>query len=181
MTSTERTARDGRLGSERQSPRYPDAGRLFHLVLFTERRTGHLRPFPVARALVGALRSVEAEGLSETHAYLVMPDQLQWLLRLGSFAELARTVRLLKQRSERAITARLMLPGPLWAPAWAEVPIDEETDLVARTRSIFGLVDGSGNPDAARHWPHWDCPNGERWLPEGRFDALLQPRSGEAG
>jgi hypothetical protein len=140
----------------RRGPRFPDVGGVFRVTLFTERRIGHLKPFPVARLVVDALRASDAEQLSETLAFAVLPDQVQWLFVLGDFTTLSATVKKVKARSEAGIVPRIMLPGPLWQPAFAEERLVDRTAAEPVAEAIALAPVHGGQAETPGAWPHWD-------------------------
>ena len=136
--------------------RFPDAGRSFHVTLFTERRTRHLSPLPVARSVVRALAAAAAEALTRTLAWTVLPDQVQWVFVLGDFTELARPIRAVKTRSAAEIVPRLMLAGPLWQPAFAEERLPDDAAVEARARAVVAAPLHKRLVREIGAWSHWD-------------------------
>lgn len=161
----------------RHRDRFPDAGVIFHLGLFTERRTLHLKPFAVARAVARALRRADEDQYTETLAWVVLPDQVQWLFVLRDFTTLSRPVREVKASSEREIAPMIEPYGPIWQPAFAETRIK---DLEAAERLALDVVltragsKPAGDPGA---WSHWDAIWTQRWMEQ----SLLPGRSDQIG
>lgn len=94
--------------------------------------------------------------MSETLAWAVLPDQVQWLFVLGDFTTLSATVKKVKARCEAEIVPRIMLPTPLWQPAFAEerLPDREAADPVAE--AIVTAPVQAGHAESPAAWPHWD-------------------------
>ena len=98
----------------------------------------------------------DAEALTTTLAYAVLPDQVQWLFVLRDFTLLREPVRRVKARTAREIVPRIFLPGPLWQPAFAE---DRPPDRAAAEASAAAIIRAPvrhGHADRAGDWPHWD-------------------------
>jgi hypothetical protein len=142
--------------SRQPALRFPDVGGIFRISLFTERRVGHLRPLPVARTVIRALRASDDEALSDTLAFAVLPDQVQWLFVLGDFTTLAAVVKKVKARSEGEIATRLMLPGPLWQPAFAEERIADDAAAERVAEAMLEAPLDAGCAETPGAWPHWD-------------------------
>ena len=140
----------------RRGDRFPDVGGVFRVSLFTERRIGHLRPFPVARIVIQALQASDAEKLSETLAFSVLPDQVQWLFVLGDFTTLSATVKKVKARSEAEIVPRIMLPSPLWQPAFAEERLADRAAAEPVAEAMLRAPLQAGLAETPGAWPHWD-------------------------
>lgn len=144
------------VSSRRGAARFPDVGIIFRVSLFTERRVGHLRPLPVARTVVRALRASDDEALSDTLAYAILPDQVQWLFVLGDFTTLAAVAKKVKARCEAELAARLMLPGPLWQPAFAEERISDQSAAERVAEAMLQAPLEAGHAATHAAWPHWD-------------------------
>ena len=136
--------------------RFPDADGIFHISWCTERRIRYLKPFEAGRAVVRAMRASDAQALTDTLAYVVMADQVHWLFVLGDFTELSRPVRQVKLASEAAVRQAFPFTGPLWQPAFAEVPLDDLDAAEALAEQLVMEPVRRRQSPAAAAWPHWD-------------------------
>jgi REP element-mobilizing transposase RayT len=59
-------------------------------------------------------RRLEKDGLWECNAFVLMPDHLHMLIRLGEGADLSRVINLFKGRSAFAINRARNSKGPVW-------------------------------------------------------------------
>lgn len=145
-----------RSAARQRGDRFPDVGGVFRVTLFTERRIGHLRPFPIARIAIRALQASDAEKLSETLAFAVLPDQVQWLFVLGDFTTLSATVKKVKARAADEIVPRIMLPSPLWQPAFAEERLADRAAAESVAEAMLRAPLQAGLAETPGTWPHWD-------------------------
>ena len=136
--------------------RFPDANGIFHVSWCTERRVRYLEPLQAGRAVVHALRASDADALTETLTYVVLADQVHWLFVLGDFVALSRPVRQVKQASEAAIRRTFPFSGPLWQPAFAEVPVSDLDAAAELARQLVMEPVRRRQSPAAGAWPHWD-------------------------
>lgn len=131
--------------------RYSEPGRIYLITTVTRDRAPIFRNLEAARSLVRTLRSAQDRGHAETLAYVVMPDHLHWLMRLGDVRPLAEVVR-----SVKAVTSRR--PGhAVWQAGYHDHAVRREEDLTAIARYIVAnplrasLVRNLGD------YPHWDA------------------------
>ena len=81
-----------------------------------------------ARALIRALRYQESKGHARTLAFVVMPDHLHWLLRLGERLPLSQVVAVTKRWSAEQVNCEL-----------ARTDSSSLLALGARQKAIFGM------------------------------------------
>ena len=107
--------------------------------------------FTNARALIRLLREIEAHALAETLAFVVMPDDLHWLLSLGEKRPLSKVVGTLKSLSARR------LGGPIWQAGFHDHAVRKEEDLPALARYIVANPLRAGLVARIGDYPHWDA------------------------
>jgi REP element-mobilizing transposase RayT len=138
-------ARDLRKG------RYSEPGRLYVVTAVTRHREPVFEDLLAARILVRTLRREQEMARAQTLAFVVMPDHIHWLLRLGEGAALSSVVRAVK-----AVSAH-RLGRAVWQDGFHDRAIRREEDLAAVARYIVA------NPLRARlverigDYPHWDA------------------------
>ncbi len=137
--------------------RYSTPGQEYLVTTVTMGRIRIFDDFDCARLLVSVLRRTEAEGMVDWLAWVIMPDHLHALLRLGSEAELASLFHTVKGCSARLINRRLGRAGPLWQPSFHDRALRAEEDRVAVARYIVANPLRSGLVDRIGDFPHWDC------------------------
>jgi len=112
-----------------------------------------------AQEVVRWLRASDAEKRTESLAWVVMPDQVQWLFRLRKHP-LSSVVKSLKERSAHALHQRNAARGRIWQPGCYDQSQCDERQLLARATDILstpvraGLASGlHGYPFAWCRWP----------------------------
>ncbi len=144
-----------RLAKGRQS----DVGAAYAVTFATRGRSPLLARAPAARQVIAQIRSSDGEGLSRTHAWVVMPDHVHWLFSLRC-DDLASCVRCCKSRSARAINLALGAAGPVWQAGFFDHRLRGEDDLRAQARYILLNPVRAGLVRSAGDYPYWGC----RWI-----------------
>jgi putative transposase len=75
---------------------------------------------------------------AESHAWVLMPDHLHWLFRLGERLELSRLAQQFKSRSAIAVNRFRQVSTPVWQPGFYDHQLRRERDLAAQARYIVG-------------------------------------------
>ena len=115
-----------------------------------------LRDWRAARLLVDEMRLAEQEGLVASLAWVIMPDHLHWLLRLGD-ADLAGLMKRLKGRSARRINRYLGLGGLFWQAGYHDRAVRREEDLRVVARYIIANPIRAGMVERVGDYPLWDA------------------------
>ena len=87
--------------NELRKGRVSQVGRIYHLTLVTQNRAPLFGNLQAGRKLVRELMRLQADGMTETICYVIMPDHLHWLMELHA-GSLAEAVKLLKGRTAHA-------------------------------------------------------------------------------
>ena len=128
-----------------------------HLVTTTtQNRIPWFRDFRKARQLVRCLMDSQHRGRSNTLAYVVMPDQLHWLLVPGENQDLSLVVGALKTASVHRIGRAL------WQTGFHGQVLPREEDPKAISRYVIANPVRAGLVKGLRDYPHWDAV----WLQE---------------
>ena len=110
------------------------------------------------RCVVDALRRAEARGQARTLAFVVMPDRLHWLLRLGTEAQLAKVVARVKRESSASLNASDEQVGRrIWQPGYYEHHAHSDEDLYSQARYIVENPIRAGVVLEIGDYPLWDC------------------------
>lgn len=137
--------------------RYSELGRIYLITTITEQRRPVFADWRLGRLLAQTLRQSDAEGRSQTLAWVVMPDHLHWLMALRNGADLAGTMRWVKGVSARKIGLASRLPIRVWQPGYHDHAVRREEDLLAMARYVVAnplrkkLVQRIGD------YPLWDA------------------------
>jgi len=89
-------------------------------------------------------------------AWVIMPDHLHWLLRLGD-ADLAGLMKRLKGRSARRINRYLGLGGLFWQAGYHDRAVRREEDLRVVARYIIANPIRAGMVERVGDYPLWDA------------------------
>ena len=144
--------------------RYSEPGRIYLLTTVTAGRRPLFRRLPLARALVDCLRYPHDRGEVVSHAFVVMPDHLHWLVQLQESQTLAGLMGPLKTFSARRINARRNLSGcPVWQPGFHDRAVRKDEDLRALARYVVANPLRAGLVERIEDYPHWDAA----WLDGG--------------
>ena len=123
-----------------------------HLVTTTtQNRIPWFRDFRKARHLVRCLMDSQYRGVSNTLAYVVMPDQLHWLLVPGENQDLSHVVGALKNASAHRIGRAL------WQRGFHDQVLRSEEDPKAIGRCVVAEPVHAGLVKGLRDYPHWDA------------------------
>ena len=139
-------------GGDLRKGRVSEPGRAYLLTFVTRSREPLFLDFSRGRCLVQELRAVDAQGLSKTLAFVVMPDHCHWLA-IPCTVSLSDLVGRVKARSAKGIARA----GGVWQRGFHDHALRREEDLRATARYIIanplraGLVSNIGD------YPLWDA------------------------
>jgi REP element-mobilizing transposase RayT len=125
------SARDLRKG------RWSGAHQAYLITTVTHRRERLFEQPVCARAVIHALRHATEQGFARTHAFVVMPDHLQWLMSLGEEIGLSATVGRVKGTSARCINSVLNRTGlAAWQPGFHDHALRTEENVRGIARYV---------------------------------------------
>jgi putative transposase len=104
--------------------------------------------------LNGIIRSVCTEERSVLFAFVVMPDHLHLLLRIGEATTLARVMQKIKGRSSRHLNQSLGAGGSLWQKGYYEHGIRNELDFNEKLTYIVHNPVKAGLAAAVGEYPY---------------------------
>ncbi len=138
--------------------RLSEPGRIYHLRTATQGRAPVFGDFHVGRLVVQSLRFLNDRGDVESLAFVVMPDHLHWLIRLGTRSSLPQAMQSLKRHSARRVNDHLGRTGqPLWQPGYFDRALRGEDDLVEVARYIVANPLRAGLCRHLGDYPLWDA------------------------
>lgn len=127
--------------------------------------TQHRRPLFLdwcsGHSVVSALRHVDAQLLTSTFCYVVMPDHVHWLFELKS-GLLSDTVKALKSRSAILFNQHSGCSGPIWQRGFHDHAIRMDEDLRALARYVIANPLRKGLVEDIGQYSLWDAV----WLDE---------------
>ena len=148
-------------GRDLRRGRHSCANQVYLVTTVTHERESLFAHSMAAREVVHALRHASEHGLATTHAYVVMPDHLHWLLGLGGGHELSSVVARVKGKSARRINLLLEREGrPVWQAGFHDHAIRTEEDIRHIARYIVANPLRGGLMHRVGDYPWWDA----EWL-----------------
>ena len=126
------------------------SGGVYLVTAVTLGRHAAFTDFALARKTIRRMHEAGARGLADTLAYVLMPDHLHWLLRLGNGQDLSRVVGGFKSVAAREAG------GCLWQQGFHDHAVRQEEDLVRLARYLVANPLRAGLVQHAGDWPHWD-------------------------
>jgi REP element-mobilizing transposase RayT len=139
--------------------RRSEPGHWYVITTVTRDRSPLFLQSDLANAVIDEIRSVPGES-AETHAWVVMPDHLHWLMQLNAIAPLDRLVQRVKSRSAIAINRLRAATGPVWQPGYFDHRLRAEEDLQAQARYVVTNPLRREMVTGIEDYPHWWC----RWI-----------------
>lgn len=112
--------------------------------------------FRLARLAIGGLSECDRLSLTETLAYVLMPDHLHWLLVLRA-GDLAAVARRMKSRGARAVNRARGGEGALWQSGFHDHALRRDEDLPGVARYIVANPLRAGLVARIGDYPHWDA------------------------
>lgn len=104
----------------------------------------------------------QQSGRARTLAYVVMPDHLHWLMRLGDVAPLSHVVR-----SVKSVTSH-HVGRPIWQTGFHDHALRRDEDLVRAGRYVIANPLRAGLVTHINDDSHWDAI----WfMPDGQAGA----------
>ncbi len=131
--------------------RFSQPGQIYLVTAVTLNRQPLFADFAAARILIGPLRAAQTSCRAETLAFVVMPDHLHWLLRLGAGADLTSEVQAIK-----SVTAH-RVGGKVWQRGFHDRAIRQDDDLPAV--ASYGVANPvrAGLVQRVGAYSHWDA------------------------
>ena len=142
--------------------RRSETGRIYLLTATTSSRIPWFADF--ANACVACRAFTQAAALSDSQliAWVLMPDHVHWLLRLGE-EPLGGAVARMKSAVTRDSCRLRDTPRRIWSPAFHDRAVRREEDLRAAARYVVANPLRAGLRDSLADYPFWDAV----WLGEG--------------
>ncbi|KAF0102873.1 MAG: hypothetical protein FD187_764 [bacterium] len=145
-------------GSALRKGRWSGDHQAYLITTVTHGREPLLAQPPCARAVVQGLRGSALERLSHTHAFVVMPDHVHWLMTLCEGSNLSRTVGKLKGITARRINALLGRQGaPVWQHGFHDHALRGSEDMRDIARYVVANPLRAGLVDRLGDYPWWDA------------------------
>ena len=114
--------------------------------MFTQRSLAH--------AVIDQIKGVE-DDLAETHAWVVMPDHLHWLMQLNDAERLDRLVQRVKSKSAIAVNRLRSSSGPVWQAGYFDHRLRADEDLKSQARYVVTNPVRRGLVTRIEDYSHW--------------------------
>lgn len=115
------------------------------------------RDFRVGCAAACCFDDAQVVGGARTLAWVLMPDHVHWLIRLGADDPLDAVVNRLKSASARNVNRVLHRSGPLWARAYHDHALRVEEDLRRSARYLIANPVRAGLVERIGDYPFWNA------------------------
>lgn len=138
-------ARDLRKG------RFFESNHIYHVTTVTRDRIPYFSDFQRARQLITTLRTHHNHGLVESLAFVVMPDHLHWLFKLGEQQTLSQVVAVVKSVSSHHERQAL------WQGGFHDRAVRREENIAVLARYIVANPLRAGLVTCIGDYPHWDA------------------------
>jgi REP element-mobilizing transposase RayT len=137
--------------------RYTEKNRIYHVTTATAQRKPVFGDFALGRIVVRTLRRQDESGLTETLAFVVMPDHLHWLVRITGGRDLSSCVRAVKSYSARQIKKASGNRGLVWQRCFYDHALRDETEIENAARYIVANPLRAGLVKRFGDYPLWDA------------------------
>ncbi len=135
--------------ASRTRGRHSQVGRVYHVVFSTKDCAPVFADFTKARIIINCLGTSALQSISETLAFVVMPDHIHWLfvLRFGSKSHCVQRVKAQCSRDSGEL---------VWGDGFCDHAVSVDEDLKATARYIVANPLRAGLVGDIGDYPHWD-------------------------
>ena len=130
---------------------------VYHVTTSTLHRQALFADSRAAAAAARALTYRPLLGESELLAWVLMPDHLHMLLRLGGGDTLDGLVGRVKAATARCVNREIGRTGPVWQRAYHDHGLRREEDLVTTARYIVANPLRAGLVRRIGDYPYWNA------------------------
>jgi len=138
-------------GRSLRGGRVSQPGQIYLVTMVCAQRLPAFAEFLAARRAVLALHAAAVVGMTETLAFVVMPDHVHWLLQLRDGGTLGEAVR----RFKAIIT--LAVGHPVWQRGFHDHALRSDEALAAVARYVVANPVRAGIVARVGDYPHWDA------------------------
>lgn len=143
-------------GQDRQLTRQAE-GRTFQVTVTTRGRMACFADFHVAWTAVRAFRDPAALGDTCLLAWVLLPDQVSWLLEGGREMPLEKAISRMKSLSAVQVNRTLFRAGPLWEPGFSAHALAPGDDPREAARQLLVAPLRARLAGQLMDYPFWDC------------------------
>ncbi|TDV29748.1 transposase [Stenotrophomonas sp. CC22-02] len=147
--------------------RHSRIGQTYLLTSVTQGRRRDFEDAAAAHVAMDVVRRIDAEGLTHSLAYVVMPDHIHWLVELRAFS-LNYIMQRFKSSSALRINRMLGRSGRFWQSNYHDHAIRSDESLFRHAMYVVGNPIRAGLATQLGEYPHAWC----RWEMDGKFEAI---------
>ena len=136
--------------------RFSQAGQIYSVTSITEQRRLLFGDWRIGRLVVDEFKRTQAQGLTSSLAWVIMPDHFHWLFEVRS-GSLDRILKQVKARSAIRINKVLKRDGRVWQKGFHERAIRDHEDLRTVARYIIANPLRAGLVRRVGDYPLWDA------------------------
>ncbi|MCG8277379.1 transposase [Stenotrophomonas sp. NLF4-10] len=147
----------GRMSSPRLTRgRHSRQNAVYAVTMATHHRQPLFQTPALANVVHDQLHHCDREGISQTHAWVAMPDHLHWLFTLRE-DDLSACLRRFKSRCARAINTIRRVSGPVWQSGFYDHRLRDDEDLRVQARYVVANPLRAGLVADIREYTYWGC------------------------
>jgi REP element-mobilizing transposase RayT len=136
--------------------RFSQAGGIYLVTTVTDNRIPWFQVFAFAHLMCRNLCQTQDLKGAENLCWVVMPDHVHLLLRLGE-SELSAVIKRIKARSAVTLNREIGRRGRFWAPGFHDHALRKEEDVVAVARYIVANPLRAGLVKRLGDYPYWNA------------------------
>ena len=106
--------------------------------------------------LINEIHSSDHDGLTDTYAFVVMPDHLHWLFTLKTPLALSMVMRRVKARTALYLSRLGLCARPIWQPGFHDRVVRSDEELVTFGDYIVHNPVRAGLVERPNQYPYWD-------------------------
>jgi putative transposase len=134
--------------------RISERGQTYHINFCVENRAPLFLDLWFAREVVLSMRGCDAREITQTLAFVVMPDHVHWLFELKT-GTVGAAVSRAKANSSRAINKRRNAIGSVWQKDYYDHALRSEESVHDVARYIVANPLRAGLVKSVRDYSHW--------------------------
>ncbi len=150
--------------------RHSHIGHAYVLTTVTHGRRRYFDDPTAAQVVMDVLHRIDTEGLTQSLAYVIMPDHIHWLVELRAFS-LDYIMQRFKSSSALQVNRMLGQSGRFWQSGYHDHAIRSDESLFRHAMYVLGNPIRAGLTTQLGEYPHAWC----RWELAGDSQVLKHP------
>ena len=137
--------------------RYSTPGLVYLITAVTRNRQKTFIEDQFARILINSLKKSDEHEYSSTLGFVVMPDHLHWIFKLGNEKCLSYVIKFVKGRSANTINKYSQKRNFQWQPGFHDHVIRNDENMMSVMRYVIANPIRAGLVESIGDYPYWDC------------------------